>query len=596
MSRAKAFILLSLAFLMITGIAFLGLREWPVEAARLTLQINKEKAASIPTATPTPNTGITPPDFPACPADFELLGTFEDHLRRDIEPRSHSYPFSLSWDGIVLLQGWVMEGHPDLGCPGHPDCDEIQDHEDIIFEIDGDVLGIYEDSEHGPEENAWFFFGPMFADLAAGEHLLTFRHTLHGEGAQSVGFRFSLCGPEAATPTPTFTAELTPSSTPTPSASPTDEPSATATSEPTATPTATAAQISGLVVFGKVQVDDSAPGQSRKGLAGVEIRLAFASYPGKVVAITDGEGSYISDFIAIPVDETIRIWAEKDGYRFEPSEEAWRFYVGYYQEREINFLAYADVVTPTSTPWPIGSDCEQPMPPPPPQGYFLFKDTGIYPTGGIFSHQAGTVSTWMCLQRSGYRDREDHVVFHTSDSRVVLYVDTYFSEGMQSAIFRIVARAGGTHRAVDSGYAAGNFPEASIIVDNDGGLSSYKHEWYSPVPFPEGEWHLVTMTWDGYPTGVVKIFLDENLIGQKPYDERYNDERPLADSIAVGFRPGGWPGEIYQGETGRVEGQPRYMVLEEGGIMISDLRLYQKVLSQQEVSEVYHQGLFMHKR
>jgi PKD repeat protein len=192
---------------------------------------------SIITPTSTPITGVDPPDFPACPAGFELLGTYNDYIRRDIEPKSHSYPFSLSVDGDVILSGWVMEGHPDLGCPGHPDCDEHQDHEDIIFEIDGDILGIYEDSEHGPYENAWYFFGPMSTDLAAGSHTLTFRHTLHGEDAQSVGYRYSLCGPAGVSPTPTLTPEFTPTSTPTPSSSPTGQPSPTPTLTITPTPT-----------------------------------------------------------------------------------------------------------------------------------------------------------------------------------------------------------------------------------------------------------------------------------------------------------------------------------------------------------------------
>jgi hypothetical protein len=356
------------------------------------------------------------------------------------------------------------------------------------------------------------------------------------------------------------------------------------------------------VIFGSVHVDDPALDVSQRGLAGVEIHLAFAGYPGKVVAVTDEGGGYRSDFINIPVDETIRAWAEKDGYRFEPQEEMWRFYAGYLQEHQVDFLAYpdAETVTPvvptftpaaTHTPAPIVSNCQLTAKPRSPVGYFLFEDVGkIYATDGIFSIQAGTVSTWMCLEPNHYR--RDHSIFHTSDSRVVLYVDTYFSEGMQRTIFRIVARAGGTHRAVDSGYAPGNFPEASIIVDNDGSLSAYRHEWYSPVPFPEGEWHLVTMTWQGYPTGVVKIFLDGKLIGQKPYDERYNDDRPLADTIAIGYRPAEWLGEVVQTGSGTANLVPATLMdLADGGILIFDLRLYQRGLSQQEVDDIHREGI-----
>jgi PKD repeat protein len=208
------------------------------------------------TPTPTPITGVDPPEFPACPTGFELLDTYNDYIRRDIEPKSHSYPFSLSEDGVVLLQGWVMEGHPDLGCPGHPDCDVHQDHEDIIFEIDGDTLGIYEDSDHGPYENAWYFFGPMETTLDIGSHTLTFRHTLHGEDAQSVGYRYSLCGPTGASPTPTLTPEFTPTSTPTPSSSPTGEPSVTPTLTITPTPTPTPITGADIPDFPTCPVDD----------------------------------------------------------------------------------------------------------------------------------------------------------------------------------------------------------------------------------------------------------------------------------------------------------------------------------------------------
>jgi hypothetical protein len=195
------------------------------------------------TATPTQITGTTIPAFPSCPAGLELLGTYDDYVRRDTEPTSHSYPFSISEDGNVLLTGWVAEGHPDLGCPGHPDCDDIQNHEDIIFEIDSDTLGVYEDEEHGPDENAWYFFGPMDTDLLTGSHTLTFRHTMDGDTAESVRYRYTLCGPPAPTPTPSITptpsntATNTPVSTPTnTSIPPTATPSLTPTNTPATTP------------------------------------------------------------------------------------------------------------------------------------------------------------------------------------------------------------------------------------------------------------------------------------------------------------------------------------------------------------------------
>jgi hypothetical protein len=195
------------------------------------------------TATPTQIVDTTIPDFPACPAGLEQLGTYDDYVRRDTAPTSHSYPFDISENGEVLLTGWVEEGHPDLGCPGHPDCDDIQYHEDIIFEIDGGTLDIYEDEEHGPDENAWYFFGPMNTTLLAGSHTLTFRHTMDGDTAESVRYRYTLCGPPAPTatpsitPTPSNTATNTPVNTPTNTLVPqTATPSLTPTTKPSSTP------------------------------------------------------------------------------------------------------------------------------------------------------------------------------------------------------------------------------------------------------------------------------------------------------------------------------------------------------------------------
>ena len=151
---------------------------------------------------------------------------------------SHSYPFSLGYDSTTVLLGHVMEGHPERGCPGDPSCDQNQDHEDVVFEIDGSVIAIYEDSEHGPQENAWFYFAPLEASVAVGDHTLTFRHTLHGDGPQSVDYKYSFCARPDIKPTPTPTA--TPSLTATAAAAHTPTPSATATHTPTHTPAKTA--------------------------------------------------------------------------------------------------------------------------------------------------------------------------------------------------------------------------------------------------------------------------------------------------------------------------------------------------------------------
>lgn len=226
--------------------------------------------------------------------------------------------------------------------------------------------------------------------------------------------------------------------------------------------------------------------------------------------------------------------------------------------------------------------------PSPSVGGFVSIDQAdtIYEAEGIMDIHQGSIVCWLRLKPE--HPRGDHVIVHTDDSRIVFYVDTYFSQGMGREIFRVAARAGGNQRAVDSAYKLGNFPEASIIVNNDGGLSSYRSEknWYAPVPFPEGQWHLVAMTWQGYPSGEVSIFLDGKLIGRKPYDSRYDNGGQLFKVFSVGFRPNRWTMESIEGiERFSDAGSMRF---DRGGLEIYDLKIYQKVISQSILEEIIH--------
>ena len=173
---------------------FFGTTFFFEEGCSVTLGADIPTATASPTVTPSPTPlPYSPPDFPQCPATFDLLATFEDQLRRDKEPRSHTSSFTLGSDSSVWISGWVKEGHPERGCPAHPTCSQNQDHEDVIIEINSLQIGSYEDSEHGPDENAWFATGPFSTDLEPGVHSLVFRHSLHGSGPQSVDYRISLC-------------------------------------------------------------------------------------------------------------------------------------------------------------------------------------------------------------------------------------------------------------------------------------------------------------------------------------------------------------------------------------------------------------------
>ena len=78
----------------------------------------------------------------------------------------------------------------------------------------------------------------------------------------------------------------------------------------------------GFVVRGRVTLNGV-------GLAGVEIYRRFNAYPAVVIAVTDENGYYESDFIEIPGDEMVSIETELAGYTFDPPYYYWRHYHGY---------------------------------------------------------------------------------------------------------------------------------------------------------------------------------------------------------------------------------------------------------------------------
>ena len=85
----------------------------------------------------------------------------------------------------------------------------------------------------------------------------------------------------------------------------------------------------GLVVQGKVTLDG-------RPLEGVKVYRSLASYEGEVVAITGKDGNYRSEFMYIPGDEMVTVWAEQEGYTFKPENVYWRHYHGY-EERTLDF-------------------------------------------------------------------------------------------------------------------------------------------------------------------------------------------------------------------------------------------------------------------
>lgn len=156
--------------------------------------------------------------------------------------------------------------------------------------------------------------------LTAGAHTFKIEYADFGGRARFSWTRTYL---GAFTPTPTRTVTPPPTSTPV---------------VPTVTPQP------GLVIRGRVRLNNA----GGPGLGGVNIYRSFASYPAALVAVTDPNGNYVSAFQYIPGDEMVTVYAQLDGYVFEPVQYNWRHYGGY-EDRTLDFLAYPPPPSPTPT-------------------------------------------------------------------------------------------------------------------------------------------------------------------------------------------------------------------------------------------------------
>jgi hypothetical protein len=84
------------------------------------------------------------------------------------------------------------------------------------------------------------------------------------------------------------------------------------------------------------------------GLANVNIYRSFASYPGVLVATTGKDGYYQVDFMPIPGDEMVAIWAALEGFGFTPKNYFWRHYHGY-EEMILDFVGVPVTQTPAAS-------------------------------------------------------------------------------------------------------------------------------------------------------------------------------------------------------------------------------------------------------
>lgn len=210
----------------------------------------------------------------------------------------------------------------------------------------------------------------------------------------------------------------------------------------------------------------------------------------------------------------------------------------------------------------------------------------IYPARDILDIERGSITCWLRLLPD--HDRGDHVILHSSDSRIVLYLDTFWNRALERDLLRVAGRAIGNVQAPWPPIAMGNsYPEASILVD-DGSLegSELQMAFHSTAPLPEGEWHHVTLTWNGYPEGEAAIYLDGIRMALRPYDQRFNNDLPDFDSFSVAYRPSHWPVTARLDPTQESRLVVGSMLATEGGVDIADLRVYRVPLDPAQVRYV----------
>ncbi len=143
---------------------------------------------------------LTEPDLPTCPDGYYLIDNYEDKLRADIAPKSHTYSFHLYCDADLIVDGFAKEGHPEnTNCTllggSDPQCTQYQDYENFEVDLDGTTFGNYTDYVGTPDlENAWFDAGPWATSASDGDHDLTFTHSEDGTtDVQSVSYKVRLC-------------------------------------------------------------------------------------------------------------------------------------------------------------------------------------------------------------------------------------------------------------------------------------------------------------------------------------------------------------------------------------------------------------------
>jgi ABC-type polysaccharide/polyol phosphate transport system ATPase subunit len=198
----------------------------------------------------------------------------------------------------------------------------------------------------------------------------------------------------------------------------------------------------------------------------------------------------------------------------------------------------------------------------------------VYSARTIFSPNEGTVTAWVKINRNNRVGSA--VLFHTEDSRFVLYTQIHIDPETSRPYYQFTARAGGNQRASDKVNAT--FPEVSTKYFIDDDINE--------------QWVHLAMTWDGYSQGQLNFMLDGTSVGVHKYSKIYNDDQPLPSALSVGMRPLTWPGErILEADGSFTFRRPdSKSSIYDAQLELKSVHLYKEKLSIDEISEIYKAG------
>ncbi|MEM7392642.1 MAG: M56 family metallopeptidase, partial [Verrucomicrobiota bacterium] len=215
----------------------------------------------------------------------------------------------------------------------------------------------------------------------------------------------------------------------------------------------------------------------------------------------------------------------------------------------------------------------------------LTEKRADYSADEILNPEAGTIQFKIRVPRIPLHG--DYAIFHSDDSRYVVYLDTFTpsSERMKKnpqRRSRIVARIGGNRKVAPGPKWGRSFPSASIVMANSRTRPlPNPPEWYGEPQFPVDVWHDVKITWSGYPEGEVRIYLNGKLTARRTYSPEYDDGRPFAEAIAMGYRPNAWVGELVSAPNGgTTDVRPGSMDIDLSGVDISEIAVYREALDE----------------